>query len=251
MTRSTSAPNDLLEVGRDAEDVSVAESTLPLLRLGVDEADEVEAVLRMLSDLPRTSLPDLARTDDDGVLNERGRAPHEEPSDEPGRRHQADCDEPEPEEALDARVRNTRHLGRHEERERPDRDEMEHTDEVVGSGMVGALLIGVVETVEIRDQAPHGQRHGEDQQLGAVRDVVGARLTCELEQRDEKRARQGDEVCCDERPAHQPSSPPAQDNALSPASRAAPVPAPAAQARAFRKRFRSRNNGRRRDQAFA
>ena len=52
-----------------------------LERLGVDEADEIEPVFGVLTDLPGDELADLARTDDERAHGVRARAPGEGPCD--------------------------------------------------------------------------------------------------------------------------------------------------------------------------
>ena len=51
------------------EQRDVFESGIRLLRLSVDEADEVDAVLGMLLELPRDLLADVTCADDDRVLD--------------------------------------------------------------------------------------------------------------------------------------------------------------------------------------
>jgi hypothetical protein len=51
-----------------AEQRNVPEVALPLLRLAIDEPDEIDPVLRMVQNLLREELADITRADDDRVL---------------------------------------------------------------------------------------------------------------------------------------------------------------------------------------
>ena len=66
--------DDRRQLGGCSEHADPAEVAPQLLRIGIDEADDVDAVLLVLEKLPRDQLADVARADDDGVLNERGAA---------------------------------------------------------------------------------------------------------------------------------------------------------------------------------
>ena len=88
----------------------------------------------------------------------------------------------------------------------PDRDEMEDADEVVGGRVVGALLVVVVEAVELGHDHPGRQADEEDEQLDLRADRVGAAVHLEEERRREERERQPDEVGQHEHAPHEPAA---------------------------------------------
>ena len=76
-----------------------------------------------------------------------------------------DGEEPEAEQPLEAGVGPMRDRREGEEEPAADRDQVEDPDEVVGGRVVGALLVEVVEAVELRDDHPGRQAQAEDEQL--------------------------------------------------------------------------------------
>ena len=68
------------------------------LRIVVDEADEAQPELRMLGDLPPEELADVARSDDERVLQEPRAPPCDRASDRPRAEHAGDRDGPEDDE---------------------------------------------------------------------------------------------------------------------------------------------------------
>ena len=208
MTRSTSSSRTISgSCVRRAEEGQVLEIDARLAGLGVDEADEIEAVLRVLEQLARDELADVAGADDDGVLEVED-AP---PADRPGGAA-ADRDE---DERRDAEERELAQL-RIREAERPER-QRDQPDAAVAircrtpttssmRRMVGALLVSLVEPVQLRQDDPERQAGQEHQQLlrvrRAVEDAAG------VEGRDqEERQRQAGEVGEEQHAPDEPAAP--------------------------------------------
>ena len=83
------------QVARRAEDGQVAEVLAPLLRLCVDEAEQVETVFRVLLQLPRHELSHVARADDHRLLHVRPGTPRSHAGGYSRRRHAGDDESPE------------------------------------------------------------------------------------------------------------------------------------------------------------
>src|SRR5439155_26153781 len=60
--------NDLEELGDRAKHVQLPQVEATLLWARVDESEQIESILAMLEQLAGDQLPDVARTDDDRVL---------------------------------------------------------------------------------------------------------------------------------------------------------------------------------------
>ena len=82
---------------------TVREVVTPRARMVVDEADDVDAVLGMLAQLARDELTDVARADDDRVLDVHDAAPGGGPRDGAADDDQEDREDPEPGELLEGR----------------------------------------------------------------------------------------------------------------------------------------------------
>ena len=162
-------PDELGKLRRRPEQDQVTEVVAPLARRVVDEPDQVDAVLGMLQVLVRDQLPDIAGADDDRVLDVLGPASADRAGATTGERDQHDRERPEGSRLLEVR--------REEAGRVPDavgdpdrhRDEMEDADDVVDGRVVGALLVAVVERVELRGDHPGRQRDQEKQPLRAGR----------------------------------------------------------------------------------
>ena len=86
--------HELPQLLRAAQHRQMIEIVAPLLGLGVDEADEIDAVLVVVEDLARGQLAHVAGADDDRVL-QVGRAPVARAAgDRPGRRDRDHGHEP-------------------------------------------------------------------------------------------------------------------------------------------------------------
>ncbi len=168
--------DELREASGVPRTLQVLELGAALLRLRVDEADEVDAVLRVLEDLAAEQLADVTGADDDAVLDVREA--------EAGGRARDDAAE-----RSRTRARSTQksavfvRVGVHDagcgaddpERPRRHRDQVEDADDVVGGRVLGALLVVVVEAVEPREDDPGRQRQEEDGELGRRRDALAGR----------------------------------------------------------------------------
>ena len=135
----------------------------------VDEAEHVDPVLGVLANLLGHELADVARPDDDRVLEIGDRPPAERARERTGavvtRTIAAS------QNAIrrwSARIGEPGHLGGEEEHPASHRDEMEDADQVVGGRVVRSLLVGVVEAVEASSDEPERHRQEEDQDLRRV-----------------------------------------------------------------------------------
>ena len=166
ITRSTSSSSTQQgDVRHAADDGEVADVRPPLGRVVVDESDDVEAVLRMLEELLRDQLADAACSDDQRVLDVRrcpsnDRAGHDAATgDEHDRRH------PECEELAEVWFGHMREPGAGNEDPGAEGDHVENTPRVIDRGIVGLLLVAVVEPVRAGEQHPDRQRRDEDERL--------------------------------------------------------------------------------------
>ena len=89
-----------------AEQRQVLETLSALLRLGVDEADQVDPVFGMDKELLREQLADVAGTDDDRVLDVGHVSPCKRSRHRAADADERDCEGPEDEELLRARMRD-------------------------------------------------------------------------------------------------------------------------------------------------
>ena len=193
-----------------AEDGDIRQAVPARLGLSVHESDEVEAVLRVLAELLRDELADVAGPDDDGVLHVGEVTSGESAGQRARGGDPDDGEEPESEQPLEAGIDPMRDRREGEEQPAAHRDQVEDPDEVVGGGVVGALLVEVVEAVELRDDHPGRQAQAEDEQLDLRGDGIGAPGLLEEERRGEEGEREPDEVGQHEHAAHEPASPHAQ-----------------------------------------
>ena len=139
-------------------------SLAPLLRLVVDEPDEVDPVLGVLQDLAADQLPDISRADDDGVLDVGDSRAGKTSGEHAGKGDRRNADDPEQQVTRDLAVE----VGQPQHREggpRTDGDEVENADELVDGGVIGPLLVGVVEPVQLGQHHPERERGREDEQL--------------------------------------------------------------------------------------
>ena len=166
MTRSMRSARRSGAVARSSrERGDVAASMLRVPRFGVDEADHVHSVLRMVEELLRDGLADMAAADDDAFCRY-----------DVCRRHTA--------RAL-ARPKLTSAIPINQNAKifpnwglatpltqlatsttnAPDRDEVEDADDLVHGRVVSPLLIVRVEPVGLREQDPERQRGEEEEVL--------------------------------------------------------------------------------------
>ncbi len=113
ITRSMSSTrDDLGEAIRRPDEREVLELGPPRPRVRVDEADEVDAVLRVLQELARRELADVAGADDDRVLEVERAAPRDRAREPASRRHEDDREQPEEDEPRHVRARDGRRATR-------------------------------------------------------------------------------------------------------------------------------------------
>ena len=150
-----------------AEQREMLEVVAAVLGIGVDEADEVDPVLRMVQELPGDQLPDLAGADDHGVLQIRDVAPRYGARRSASEGDESDRRRPEQHQLRRRRMGEPGEVRADGEDPRADRDHVEDAREVVRGRVVGPLLVALVEAVQLRDDDPagHGGEEGED--LGA------------------------------------------------------------------------------------
>ncbi len=133
------------------------------LRRSVHEPDEIDAVLGVLQELAGDELAHVSGPDDDRVLKMGDRVAADAARARAAGRHEGDACAPEEDELGK--------LGRPEagqpatgvEDPGTDGDEVEHADELVRSRVVRALLVVVVEAVELGHHDPGGKRRDEEQ----------------------------------------------------------------------------------------
>ena len=120
ITRSMSS-TETISVRRSAgaDEREVLELGPARPRVRVDEADEVDAVLRVLEELPRRELADVAGADDDRVLQVERTAPRDRAREPAGRRHEDDGEQPEDDEPRHVRAREAGEPRGDEERTTP------------------------------------------------------------------------------------------------------------------------------------
>ncbi len=162
ITRSTSSKADELRQAIRAcrGRVRCSSSDAAILRLGVDEADEVDPVLGMLQDLAAEQLADVAGADDDAVLNVREAQPRGRARGDAAERDERERERPEQGRLLRVDVDAAGRVA--DDPERPGRhgDQVEDADEIVGGRVLGALLVVVVEPVEPREDDPRRAASG-------------------------------------------------------------------------------------------
>jgi hypothetical protein len=117
-----------------------------------------------------------------------------------------DGEEPEAEQPRKPRIGFMRDRRKGEEEPAAHRDQLEDADEVVRSRVVGALLVLVVETVELRHDHPGRQAQAEDEQLDLHTDCIGAPVLLEDERRCEEGEREADKVGEHQHPADEPAT---------------------------------------------
>ena len=125
----------------------------------------------------------------------------------PSERDEEDRDRPEEADPLDARRGQVGDVRAREEEPRAGGDEVEDTDEVVRRRVVGALLVVVVEALELCEDDEDGQRQDEQRVLEDRRDV-GADAAGEDELRNDEGGSQAEHVGEKQHPPHEPAPPP-------------------------------------------
>ena len=172
----------------------LCELVVELGRTIVDEAHEVDAVLAMVRQLESELLADVSRADDHRVLLVAGQMAAERPRDCAQCRDQDDGGEPEDAEPAEHRLHEVR--GDAEESEDPDadRDAAEDADDVVDGGVVGPLLVAVVEPLEPKQEKPARDREQECDVLETRGDPVAGRAARDERTRENEREDESHDV---------------------------------------------------------
>ena len=168
------------------------ELLVQLQRVGIDEADQVEAVARLAQHLARDLLADEAGADHDRALLQRELTAQQRAGDAAIGRDRERCERPERDNAAAVQVRRAERLNDREDGERGHGDAVEDRPDLVERGVVGTDAIALVQAVKAGEHAPCGQR--EEQRVeadAAVREQVG----------DGGGGGQAEQVGQDERPA--------------------------------------------------
>ncbi len=165
--------DDLDNVGRRPEQRDPVEVGSHGLRVGVDEANEMDAQFGMLPELTADELTDVARSDDQRVLDVSGTSPHERTIDDAAGYEQGERGDPEDGDLRELRVAAGQPQADDAE-PGADRDQMEERQEVIDGGVLGASLVAVVQAVHLRTKDPERQRHAEEDELHAWRVSGGA-----------------------------------------------------------------------------
>ncbi len=157
--------DDLGETLGRPEERQVLELGPARTRMCVDEADEVDAVLRVLQELPCGELADVAGADDDRVLEVERTAPRGRAGDAARRRHEDDGEQPEEDQPRHVWAREAAEPRADEERPGAERDELEDTDDLVDGRMIDMLLVAVVQPIELGSDDPQRQTQHHDAEL--------------------------------------------------------------------------------------
>ena len=148
--------DDRRQVIRRAEQRQAGQIVVPHLRLGVDEADEIQTVFGMAQQLAGDALPDVAGAEDERVLLVERTPAAERACDRARESDEHDRRAPQHDGVRHGRVGKPGQFERGEHEPCPDRDEVEDADDVVSRRVVRALLVLVVQVIETRDRDPHG-----------------------------------------------------------------------------------------------
>ena len=108
----------------------------------------------MLEELARDLLPDVARADDQRVLDVGIGAATQRARHESCEHDEDDREEPEEAELREARGRDSGHVDEREQHPGADREHVEDADEVVDSRVVRTLFVSGVEAVEAPEDDP-------------------------------------------------------------------------------------------------
>ncbi len=151
-------PREVVELAKQRD---VLDADLRLARRGVDEPDDVDAVLPVLEHLLRDQLADVAGADDDRVLQVLDLPPAVAARQRTHDHDREDRCGPEEHQLRHRHAADVGHLHAHEQEPGAERDQVEDRDELVDGRMVGALLVAVVEAVHLRHERPRpGARRG-------------------------------------------------------------------------------------------
>ncbi len=193
------------EVVEAPEHRQVGDLRATVARVLVDEAEEPDAVLGVMLDLPRDKLADIASPDNDAVLRVDVHLAHDRACEHPPDRDEDQREEPEGDETVDLRMDELRHPAGDEDEPGAERDEREHAERLVGGRVVGARVVELVQAEALREQDPDGQRDEEEQELEAQRHMLADGRAGEEGGRDDEGDREAAEVGEGERSANVPA----------------------------------------------
>ena len=199
--------NHVLDRAQRAEDGEIFEALVRLLRHVVDKPDDIDAVLRMLQELARDRLADVACSDDDRVLDVLEAPAADRACEGASRDYEHDREQPEDEQLMQVERRHVSHGRADKEDPGADCDEVKDAYEVVDGRVVVALFVVLVQPVEPchHDPGREGERESEPFHPWADRVAVPYRRVEELGR--EEGQTQADEVCEDERAPDEPATP--------------------------------------------
>ena len=206
MTRSTS--NSRTIVGRRVSGPSTGrflEVAAQALRFRVHESDHADPVLGMLTQLACDQLPDVTCADDYRVLNVRVPGLGYPARDPAAEAHEDDRERPERHELRNVRSDDAGDPGADEEQPGAHRDEVKDAGQLVHGGVARALLVEVVELVELRCNCPRRERQEEQEQLRLL--VDRAPRQAEEQLGDEECDGETHEIRSEKCPPYEPSPP--------------------------------------------
>ena len=169
--------------------------------LSIDESDDVQSVLGVLDQLAGDQLTDLAGAQDQRVLDVGARPPAQATRDGPHQGQRADRDGPERDQRINAGARAPDQARGDQQHPHPDRHQVEDPHDVVGGRVVGVLLVGAVEALELGHHQPARQGGAEDQHL--LRGAEGAPVAPE-QRGDQVRQAEPEQVGDHQAAGHQP-----------------------------------------------
>src|SRR5262249_39988985 len=140
--------------------------------LGVEEADDVDSVLRMVQELSGDRLTYVTTSDDDRVLPVRGLTATDRSCTGTSEAYERDCHQPEHEDLVELRMGNSRQPTRAEDSERSNSDHVEYPENFIGRRVVCPLLVVRVQAVSLRKQHPQRKRGQEDEVLIVRPDAI-------------------------------------------------------------------------------
>ena len=196
------------QVAGRSEEVERLVSVRRSAAVAIDEADDLQSVLGMVSDLVGQQARDLTRPDDDDVLDVRGVSPSHDSRDRPEQRNEQDRDRPEDDEAREVRMRQADDLGDRHEPPGADRDHLQDAEDVVDGRVVGSLLVSIVEAVHARDEHPEGEARDEECDLPARVDLIDRGFGRDQRESEQERGQEPDEIGDEQQPAHEPATAP-------------------------------------------
>ena len=166
--------DELRQLVAGAEHRQLAEVVLAFARVVVDEAEHVDPVLRMLQQLASHHLPDVARADDERVLEVRVGAPHDRARDSCGASTTSTIASSQKRPSLGKLgcANSVTHASANSSHA-PTVSMLKTPKKSSTVEWFGALLVARVEAVESAEHDPERQRQREEQHLHAGAHLVG------------------------------------------------------------------------------